>query len=123
MTLDIYNEIKSRYTDNNSKAFQLLDRVFNALLQEGIAPLTVNCNGNAEEMAILYNNVGYKYISICTVYRNNGTSENVSCKIELSEVISKGGSARRFAEIKVPKDASDKVIKKRIEKAKELLNA
>ena len=98
-------------TDTTSKAWELLVRVEKALMEKGIEPYAINYMSMGKKKE-----VGEKYISIRTVYRSNGTEEDVSVKIEVYEKINKY-SSKRIESIKVPKDASDKVINNRIEKA------
>lgn len=64
----------------------------------------------------------FRYIKIEETYRSNGTSENVTATIRINELVYKTvgcwwGIAKNIATIKVPKDASDKVISNRITKA------
>lgn len=73
--------------------------------------------------------VGEKYIVLEQTYRSNGTEENVTATISVhvidsvSSVTSRCFCAKRIAKVKVPKDASDKVISKRVAAAIEAMNA
>lgn len=63
---------------------------------------------------------GTKVIGVKETYRHNGTSENVTATIKVSEL---GGFEARvlypLCIVKVPKDASTKVIMNRVNKAME----
>lgn len=62
--------------------------------------------------------IGGKYLACDTVCRHNGTSENVSVDIEVHQKTTDHDSRRLF-KVRVPKDASDNVINKRIAAAVE----
>lgn len=71
--------------------------------------------------------VGETFLHIEEVYRHNGTEENVTVEIECYEITKVyqpdiWNTKRRGNVIKVPKNASDKVIANRIEKAIALMN-
>ena len=107
--------------DFESKAFHLMERVVKALQDRGITPMWLNGIGFADELDQLKE--GDKIVSVRTVYRSNATSEDVSAEIAVSEV--KMGRnymwEERLMKIKVPKDASDKVIGNRIDKISKYL--
>lgn len=70
---------------------------------------------------------GEAFLQIEEVYRHNGTDENVTVTIECYEITTVYcptiyNVKRRGNIIKVPKNASDKVIKNRVEKAIALMN-
>lgn len=74
------------------------------------------------------NKLGARLAIIEEVYRSNATSEDVTAKIEVYEAngLNLSGninSLKGIAKIKVPKNASDKVIAKRVAAAIEALNA
>ncbi len=70
---------------------------------------------------------GAVFLQIEEVYRHNGTDENVTVNIECYEITTVHFpdiySVKRMGNIiKVPKNASDKVIRNRVEKAIALMN-
>lgn len=70
---------------------------------------------------------GETLLHIEEVYRHNGTDENVTVNIECYEITKVyqpdvWNTKRRGNIIKVPKNASNKVIKNRVEKAIALMN-
>lgn len=60
-------------------------------------------------------------------YRRNGTAEDVTVTIEIFEVTKMDSGrvygSKRINKIKIPKNASDRVLKNRIDRAEELLKA
>lgn len=108
-------------TDFNSAAFALLERVVNAMGEKGVDPYSVM---GVHVPAAHENWFDYepstKYIDVSMVSRHNGTAENVSVKISLYEKTGKH-SAKRIFEVKVPKNASDNVINKRIDAVMEAM--
>lgn len=113
MTLERYLEMV--HNGKKDKSFDLLVRVYNAIIANGIEVWSINNRGDNCQLV-----VGNKHISISEVYRRNGTSENVSVDIgvyEVTGVTQYGGSLRRLGHVNVPKCASDKVIQNRISKA------
>ncbi len=59
---------------------------------------------------------GSKKIVIGTVYRSNGTANNVSTYIEIIETIGNWGCSRRIDRIKITKDAGERAINNKINK-------
>lgn len=120
----MYNmtELKKKViTDYDSPAFILLERVIKEMEKRGIEPhyvmgLHVPA---AYERPIDINSIP-KHISITTVSRHNGTEANVSVEIAVSEMTGRS-TAKRTCVVKVPKDASEKVINRRIDKILEAL--
>lgn len=116
MTIEQLEGIK---IEKESKAWALLVRVVEEINKQGMKIIWIqNVGGKGEYDELKY---GEKFIGVKKVYRSNATQEDVSVKIEVWQ---KGNnwSASRIGTVKVPKDASDKVIRNRIEKAKALMN-
>ncbi len=116
---------KKVVTDYDSPAFALMVRVIDEMGKRGFEPYYVMgihiptaCDQVHENWFDI--EAGKKYIGINTVYRHNGTGANVSVEIDVSEKVGKF-SAKRICVVKVPKDASDKVIGRRIDKVLEAL--
>jgi hypothetical protein len=109
-------------TDYNSPAWALLERVYGKLIEKGIEPDCI-CGTNTKREGGV--SVGDKLTSIDTVYRRNGADEDVSVSLQVSVVDSIGYAgcfcSKRIAKLKVPKNASDKVIESRINKLLESL--
>lgn len=108
-------------TAYNSKGWKLLERVYAELMNRGIEPVGIETFGDWRDQEN-----GERFITIQTVNRHNGTEENVTAQIDVMEMTSgkKGDGCRcmkRVFSIKVPKEASDKVIKNRIDKALEYI--
>lgn len=113
MTLAKYMEW---YPAKSGKSFELLVRVCKALEEKGIYIDSINNIGYVGDTW----SVGDRCVSVKEVYRSNGTEENVTVKIDVMECNGER-SAKRIGFVKVPKDASDKVIQKRISQALELM--
>ena len=120
------SELKKKvFTDYDSPAFILMERVINEMGKREIEPyyimgihIPTACENDNKTWFDI--EIGKKYIGINTVSRHNGTAANVTVEIAVSEKTSKL-SAKRLCIVKVPKDASDKVINKRIDKILEIL--
>ena len=70
--------------------------------------------------------VGTRFYRIVQTYRHNGTCTNVTAKIivyEVKYVRNLSCTFKILEEIKIPKDASDKVIVSRVSKAIEAYNS
>lgn len=69
---------------------------------------------------------GARFIGLNPTWRHNGTEENVTVTIKVFEVATvwseTSGSLKTKIKIKVPKNASDKVIANRVYKALEAYN-
>lgn len=122
----LLDKVKSMYVTNyNSEAWKLLERVVRAIDENGYEIATI-CNICNKEVHKKLKD-GDRFIEVQEVGRHNGTSENVSVRIEVLECynIECLGEIelryRRVFETKVPKKASDKVINNRIQKVKEYL--
>lgn len=104
-------------TDYTSKAWALLERIVKNLGERGIEPYMINYMSMTEKSKFF--TTGDRVISVNTVYRSNGTERDVTAKIGVYEITGRH-SLKRIIEEKVPKDASDNVINRRIDKV--LLN-
>ena len=102
-------------TDYDSPAWALLERVIKALENESVDAYYVQHTHvpQAYDKETDIDTIGSKYLHVCTLHRHNATEANVSVRID---VVEKTGvwDYTRLARIKVPKDASDNVIKKRV---------
>jgi hypothetical protein len=99
-----------------SKAHELLTRITAELTERGFQMNEWNDGRIMSTMIprIEYVN-GTRFINVEETYRSNGTEENVTATISVS--IADGiHSTRIVFKVKVPKDASDKVINNRIDK-------
>lgn len=70
--------------------------------------------------------IGARFYRVNQVYRHNGATTNVTAKIvvyEIKYVRNNSCTFKILAEIKVPKDASDRVIANRVSKAIEAYNS
>ena len=65
---------------------------------------------------------GAKYIEIHETPRHNGTENDVTATIRVNIVENPIGVSRRLATFKIPKNASDKVIDNRLQKAITYMN-
>ena len=107
-------KFKERFiSDYESGSWKLVERIEAELAKRGIEP-----NG----IEIYWDNrgsdqIGTRYLVLYMVDRHNGTEVNVSADIVIYEQISKTGTSKRIAKFRVPKDASDRVINNRIDKA------
>lgn len=104
-------------------ATELMKKVINEIENHGLKCAEQNYSTSTEVNKV----IGATQLHIEEVYRHNGTDENVSVNIECYEITSVFSSniyrvKRRGNVIKVPKNASDKVIKNRVEKAIALMN-
>lgn len=103
-------EVKEKIiTDYESPAWKLVERIVSEMNKRGIEPDgIVLWDGGSKPL-------GTRLIGVEPVYRSNGTSEDVSARIVIDEVVKFGEI--RIAKIKVQGGASDKVINNRIDKA------
>ncbi len=89
---------------------ELLDRVVKALTDKGYKPHFIQYQSDTKER------VGNRTIDVHETQRiNHRKLDNVTVTIEVVEW--NGHTGKRIAKIKVPKDASDKVINNRVEQA------
>lgn len=108
MTIQKYKE--RVISDFESPAWALLEKVVAEFNKRGIEPDCINLYGGENE--------GNIWIDVSTVYKHNGANENVSVKIGVYKRNNDYmRSSTRIAKVIVPKDASEKVINKRIDKA------
>lgn len=123
MTIEKLRNYIHTYSNANCKAFKLLEKVASEFESRGVEPDTIEYASEASEDAP---KIGTRQLHIETVQRHNGTAEDVSVNIEITEVTKVNSatwySSKTIAKIKVPKEASDKVIKNRVDKAIEYLN-
>lgn len=99
-----------------SKAMELLKRVVESAEARSLSFVFISRICNTKEFDQI--EIGGKYLACDTVCRHNGTSENVSVDIEVHQKTTDHDSRRLF-KVRVPKDASDNVINKRIAAAVE----
>lgn len=59
---------------------------------------------------------GDRHINFFITYRNNGTYENVTVTLEVIEALN-DRCGKRIVKIKIPKNASDRVLNNRINRA------
>ena len=97
-----------------SKASILMDRVLSEMESRKLyAYYRTRVHNKLEEIPDYHN--PQKVISVMETWnRNNGTEENDTVTIEVDVPISKYAN-RRVLRIRVPKNASDRVISKRID--------
>lgn len=120
------NEFKKKLiTDYDSPAFVMMERVINEMGKREIDPyyiMGVHVPAAHEGHNKDWNDikVSENYICVDCVYRHNGTGANVTVKISVCKKTSES-TATRICVVKVPKDASDKVINKRIDKVVEYI--
>lgn len=107
-----------KHYNGNSKAVELLKRVVESAEARSLSFVFISGLGNTKEYEQI--EIGEKYLACDTVYRHNGTNENVSVDIQVYQKTSNNGS-KRLLKVRVPKDASDNVINKRITAAVEEL--
>ncbi len=113
MTIAKYIEF---YPQKSGKSFELLVRVCKALEEKDIPVYYINgigCKGDTWY-------IGDKFVEVREVYRSNGTEEDVTVKITVHECWQERTS-KVIGFVKVPKNASDKVIQKRISQVLELM--
>ena len=102
-----------------SKASELMERVLSRMEERNVQDS--NEPEGFDHPVFDAMNIGDKYIRVYETGRHNGTEENVTvtiqCLIKISEY-----SSRLIQKIRVPKNASDKVIDKRLDEAEKWLN-
>ena len=102
---------------------ELLERTVNALTEKGYAPDRVNHTLGKD-----YGEMRKRQIEVYETFRHNHRDEeNVTVTIEVFELQLPNGTRwlptlKRLGKFKVPKDASDKVLMNRVEKAIETFN-
>ena len=97
---------------SNQPSGDLVRRILAELEAQGQKPTTVNG-------LVIDKGCKDKSLAVSEVYRSNATEQNVTAKIDVIEWKT-GNWGKRIATIKVPKDASDKVLKNRVQKAVEI---
>ena len=104
-------------------AKNLVKRVADCFAENGIK--TVNHFGS-QHYSEHQNVSGERFFLIDEVHRHNGTSENVTARIEVLEVKTVWSemscSLKTIDVIKIPKNASDRVISNRVLRAIESFN-
>ena len=103
-------------SSETSKAMELLKRVVESAEARSLSFVFISRICNTKEFDQI--EIGGKYLACDTVYRHNGVSENVSVDIQVCQKTTNHDSCRLF-KVRVPKDASDNVINKRIAAAVE----
>lgn len=114
MTIAEYKE--GIISDYESSAWKLLERVVEKLGERGIEPDSINgCHIKDFEKG--------KVMDIETVYHRNGASDNVTVRMTVAEFepTKYGGHFKGLIDVRVPKNASDRVINNRIDKIIEVL--
>ena len=107
-----------KHCSASGKAMELLKRVIESAEARSLSFVFISGLGNTKEFDQI--EIGGKYLVCDMVHRHNGTSENVSVDIQVYQKTTHYGSHRLF-KVRVPKDASDNVINKRITAAAEEL--
>lgn len=103
-----------------SKASELLKRVIEIANGRDLFPYFIN---GIHENDAEYTEINERRFNVGEIHKHNGTKENVSVAIEITELLeSKFGTRIIRERIKVPADASDNVINKRLDKIVEFLN-
>lgn len=103
-------------SDFESPAWKLLERVVEKLGERGIEPDSINgCHIKDFEKG--------KVMNIGTVYHRNGASDNVTVRMSVAEFepTQYGGRFKGLIDVRVPKNASDRVVNNRIDKIVEAL--
>ena len=107
-----------------SAASNLLERVVNEFANNGI--ILKNFRGWNSWRTDHEYITGDRYFVVEVTYRHNGTEEDVTVTIEVKEVgkiiCEESCWLNLIAKIKVPKNASDRVISNRVKKAIEAFN-
>lgn len=104
-----------------SKANELMARVIDRMTARGLNPCFVNYMRKKDRP---FTEINGKRVNIAETRRRNGTEEDVTVTLEVDiQLESEFGTRKRIFKIKVPKDASERVIDKRLDKVEEILNA
>ena len=100
------------------KASELKERVLNRLEERGL-------NVGLIDFRFVEGFTGGNHIAVREVWRRNGTDENVSVDIDyyvsLGKISDYSESFKSVGSVRVPKNASDKVIDNRIDKFMEIM--
>lgn len=114
MTIAEYKE--HVISDYESPAWELLERVVEKLGERGIEPDAIN-GWHVQDFG------KGKVMDIETVYHHNGASDNVTVRMTVAEFepTGRGGWFKGLIDVRVPKNASDRVINNRIDKIIEVL--
>ena len=103
-----------------SKASKLMERVLDRMEERKLyAFFKNNVHDKNEEIPEYYN--PERRLSVNETYRSNGTSEDVTVTILGCVPCSKWGTMQIAFKIKVPKDASDRVIDKRLDEVEKFV--
>lgn len=97
-------------------AYNLIERTMKNFKDRGY---TVKCLSKSNDWFIIGNhkNRGDRHISVSVTYRHNGAAENVTVTMEIIETLNDFGCGKRIAKIKIPKNASERVLNNRIDSA------
>lgn len=113
-----YEHFKDLPENELPAALKLIKRVIENVEKRNFLFVSIDSIGFTSDFKNM--EIGCKYLTCNTVNRHNGTDENVSVDINVEMKTSGSGSQRLFR-VRVPKNASDKVINNRIDKAIEQL--
>ena len=105
-----------------SKASELMEKVLSRMEERKLYPYYKNGIHNKKEEIPEWHNPE-RLLCVGETYRRNGTEENVTVTIEGNVPIpgSEWGLMMRDFKIRVPKNASDKVIDKRLDEVEKFV--
>ena len=103
-----------------SKASKLMTRVLSRMEERKLYAYYKNRVHDKTETVPEYHNAE-RELDVMETYRSNGTSENVSVTIWGSVPYGNFGCYKIVLKIKVPKDASDRVIDKRLDEVEKFV--
>ena len=104
-----------------SKASELMERVLEKMEERKLYAYYKNRVHSKTEVIPEYHNPEKRIDVEETWNRNNGTPENVTVTIEMSELLPGWSCFRRTLKVRVPKNASDKVIDRRLDEVEKWL--
>ena len=103
-----------------SKASELLKRVIETANGRDLFPYYVD---GVYHKGDAYTEINGRRFNVSEIHKHNGAEENVSVRIEITELYdAKDGRRIATESVKVPGGASDNVINKRLDKIVEYLN-
>lgn len=100
-----------------SKASELMERVLSRMTERNLEAWYIN---GIHSKSAQNEELPDKHLNVSETYRSNGTEENVTVTIEGAVRISEY-SSRRTLKVRVPKDASDRVIDRRLDEVEKWL--
>lgn len=97
-------------------AYDLIERTMKNFEERGYVVKELSKANDWFTIGDYYKKKGERHISVSVTYRHNGTAENVTVTMYIIETLNEY-CGKYIAKIKIPKNASDRVLNNRIDRA------